>query len=78
MALQVANDIMTSQVTFLSKWTLDVIMTEKLTVTRELQLNDWRIKVLKPEIEKFGLDYVEENLQNRFSLFGTSRPDFVF
>ena len=36
-------------------------MTEKLTVTKELQLNDWS-KVLKPKIEKFGLDYVEENL----------------
>ena len=75
---QVASEILFTTSMFLGTWAKNVMATKQLTVTKELPLNDWRITTLKPELEKFGLKHVEEYFQNQHSMFGTSKPDFVF
>ena len=44
--------------------------------TRELQLNDWTIDVLRSEVKELGFQPIR-NRNHSYSLFSTSRPDFV-
>jgi len=44
--------------------------------TRELQLNNWTIDVLRSEVKELGFQPIR-NRNHSYSLFGKSRPDFA-
>ena len=61
---------------FLS-WVQDIRGVEILDVKKEVQRNDWFTDFLTQELSGVGLHSTTE-FSNKYSIFGKSRPDFVF
>lgn len=56
----------------------DGMTTDALDVNEERQMNSWVNKLLAPILHSHGFKEKESFQDNKFSVFGTTRPDFAF
>lgn len=49
-----------------------------LDVKKEVQRNNWLVEFLEKELHSVGLHTTTEFRNNKFSIFGKSRPDLAF
>lgn len=69
---------MTQERLKLLAWVHEVRAVDMWDVKKEVQRNNWLVEFLEKELHSVGLHTTTEFRNNKFSIFGKSRPDLAF